>query len=91
MALWKRLRALFSPEPTNRELAERIEALEATWRDTELELTGLTDKLSTQLKRMRQRAVDAGPQLSREDQISQAIRARRSARWQRPATSEEPE
>lgn len=73
------LRSLFAPEV--RELQSRLGHLETRWAEVETDVTSLTDKLSSQLKRMRQRHVGAEPELSREEALNQAIRARRRSRF----------
>jgi len=76
------LRRLLDVTPTDYErLERRVEALERAWPELQLDVTSLTDKLATQLKRIRARAVDPEPTQSREEMLNEAIRARRRSRF----------
>lgn len=72
------LRRLFAPSLAD--LETRVTRLELSRAEWETDLTSLTDKLSSQLKRMRQRHVSAEPEKTREELLNDAIRARRRSR-----------
>lgn len=81
------LRRLFGVTPTrdNGNLAaleERVARLERTRVEWELELSSLTDKLSSQLKRLGQRAAREKDQDS-DEAINERIRRGRIARFSR--------
>jgi hypothetical protein len=80
MLNWLRGWLSLTPHEIER-LEARQDALEAEWQQMELNLTGLTDKLSAQLKRYNARRSMTEPEMSREDMLSQAIRDRRRSRF----------
>lgn len=63
-----------------RDLTDRVTRLERERAEVQAELTSLTDKLTNQLKSMRQRAIRGVPDKSREELLNDAIRARRHRR-----------
>jgi len=73
------LRRLFSPELS--ELSERVTHLERQFSEWEVTLVGLTDKLSSQLKRLAARSGGReGSEAARVAELNEAIRMRRRAR-----------
>jgi DNA polymerase IIIc chi subunit len=80
MLNWLRRWLSATPDEIER-LEARQDALEAEWQQMELNLTGLTDKLSAQLKRYNARRSMTEPEMSREDMLNEAIRARRRSRF----------
>jgi len=80
------LRKLLSATPQEiADLEERVAFVEREWQQVELNLTGLTDKLSAQLKRYNARRSMTEPEMTREDILNEAIRARRKSRFTIPA------
>jgi predicted nucleic acid-binding Zn-ribbon protein len=80
MLNWLRRWLSATPDEIER-LEARQDALERDWQQMELNLTGLTDKLSAQLKRYNARRSMTEPEMSREDMLNEAIRARRRSRF----------
>jgi len=76
------LRMLFGPSLTD--LERRVTRLERVDAEREADLTNLTDKLTNQLKSMRQRSFRVAGGQSREELLNEAIKARRKARWHLP-------
>lgn len=73
------LRRLFAPPDS--ELRERVAQLERSLAEWEVTMTGLTDKMSSQLKRLATRHGRGGTdEAARQAELNEAIRYRRRSR-----------